>query len=313
MNVNGNIISSIGNTPTVFVQSCPNYYAKLEGLNPFGSIKDRSAAYVLQKGYENNIINTTTEIIESSSGNFAIALAAVCQLYGNIFTCVVDPNVTPLNKLIIQSYGAKIIIADKVDENGGYLKNRLEIVNELISKNKNLYWVNQYDNIFMRIAYYDTIGSELCESFSKIDFLFIPVSTCGLLAGLSKRMKEENPLIKIIAVDIDGSKIFCSTTNEKRYIPGMGASIVPGNLKHAFIDDVICVHEKDAISHCKSLLKQSILVGGSSGATSAAIEKYFNGSKRNETIVAIFPDRGERYFSNIFDEKWCKNFFPEEE
>lgn len=301
-----NIINAIGKTPTVFVRGLPSYFAKLEGLNPFGSIKDRAAAYVLQKGYEEGIITASTDIIESSSGNFAIALAAVCQVYGNTFTCVVDRNLTPLNKAIIQSYGAKIIVADKADENGSYLKNRLDIVKELIHKSSSLYWVNQYDNVFIRQAYYDTLGVELCKSFTKIDFLFVPVSTCGTIAGLSKKMKETYPLIKIVAVDVVGSKIFCSRTCEKRYIPGMGASIVPGNLPYALIDDVVYVHESDAVKHCRALLGQSILVGGSGGAASAAIEKYFNKSERDETIVAIFPDRGERYFSNIFNDKWCE-------
>lgn len=305
--MNHNILEAIGKTPTVFVRGLPAYYAKLEGLNPFGSIKDRAAAYVLQKGYEEKIITTSTDIIESSSGNFAIALAAVCQVYGNRFTCVVDKNLTPLNKEIIHSYGAEIIMADKADENGSYLKNRLEIVKKMLRENSNLYWINQYNNDFIRQAYYNTLGTELCNSFTKIDFLFVPVSTCGTIAGLSKKMKESYPAIKIVAVDIAGSKIFCSSTCEKRYIPGMGASIVPGNLSYALIDDVVYVHESDAVKHCRALLGQSILVGGSGGAASAAIEKYFNKSERDETIVAIFPDRGERYFSNIFNDKWCEN------
>ena len=301
-----NIINAIGGTPVVFVRGIPDYFAKLEGLNPFGSIKDRAAAYVLQKGYEEGLITNSTDIIESSSGNFAIALAAVCQVYGNAFTCVVDKNLTPLNKSIIQNYGAKIIIADKADENGSYLKNRLDIVNELIHKNSNLYWVNQYDNSFIRQAYYDTLGMELCKSFPEIDFLFAPVSTCGTIAGLSQKMKEIYPSIKIIAVDVAGSKIFCNTTYEKRHIPGMGASIVPGNLSYALIDDIVYIHESDVVKHCRMILGQSILAGGSSGAVSAAIEKYFNNSEQQKTIVAIFPDRGERYFSNIYNDEWCE-------
>jgi len=300
-----NIIDTIGNTPYVVVDSLPNYYAKLEGTNPFGSIKDRAAIYVMQKGYEQGIISKKTEIIESSSGNFAIALAAVCQLFGNKFTCVVDPNLTPLNQLILQSYGAKIVMASHADENGSFLRNRLDIVKDLIKKNPNLYWTNQYDNKTIREAYSNTIGKELIRDFQAIDFLFIPVSTCGTISGLSKKMKEAYPSIKIIAVDIVGSKIFDNHTKEKRYVPGMGASITPGNLNYAIIDEIVLVSEKEAINHCRSLLKKSILVGGSSGATSAAIEKYFDKSDMRKTIVAIFPDRGERYFSNIFNDAWC--------
>ncbi len=303
------IINAIGNTPTVFIHGSPSYYAKLEGFNPFGSIKDRAAVYILRKGYEEEVITSKTNIIESSSGNFAIALAAVCQVYRNKFICVVDKNLMPINKKILQSYGAKIVVADKVDENGSYLKNRLEIVKKLISKNDNLYWINQYDNAYIRQAYYDTIGLELCGEFPEVNYIFVPVSTCGTISGLSKRMKEQYSSIKIIAVDVMGSKIFCDTTSEKRHIPGMGASIVPGNLSFAFIDDIISISEKDAICHCRKLLKQGILAGGSSGAVSAAVEKYFRGLPKNDIIISVFPDRGERYLSTIYNNEWCKDMY----
>ena len=175
------IISAIGNTPTVLIQGTPSYYAKLEGLNPFGSIKDRAAAYVLKKGYEDGIITSKTEIIESSSGNFAVALSAVCHVFKNKFICVVDKNLAPINKMILQSHGTKIIVADKADQNGSFLSHRLNIVHKLIDENKNLYWVNQYDNEYIRKAYYETIGYELCNRFSKIDYLFVAVSTCGTI------------------------------------------------------------------------------------------------------------------------------------
>lgn len=298
------ICNAIGNTPIVYIKGNPNYYAKLEGFNPFGSIKDRAAFFVMKESYKQNIISKTTEIIESSSGNFAIALAAVCQLYGNKFTCVVDPSLTPLNHQIIQCYGADLIFADVADDNGSYLKNRLEKVNQLLSNNKELYWINQYNNPLMRRAYTETICAELCNSFEFIDYLFVPVSTCGVIAGLSIGIKDKYPKTKIIAVDIKGSRIFCENPSGKRYIPGMGASIVPGNLQYSIIDDIVHVHEKDVIRHCTELLSQSILVGGSSGAVSAAIEKYFCYKKSECVIVAIFPDRGERYLSNIYDARW---------
>ena len=303
------IISAIGNTPTVLIQGTPSYYAKLEGLNPFGSIKDRAAAYVLKKGYEDGIITSKTEIIESSSGNFAVALSAVCHVFKNKFICVVDKNLAPINKMILQSHGTKIIVADKADQNGSFLSHRLNIVHKLIDENKNLYWVNQYDNEYIRKAYYETIGYELCNRFSKIDYLFVAVSTCGTISGLSKRVKEKYPSIKVIAVDVLGSKIFCNTTSDKRHIPGMGASIVPGNLSHAFIDDIVCISEKAAINHCRKLLKQGIFAGGSSGAVSAAIEKYANKIKSDDIVVSVFPDRGERYLSTIYNDEKKKNMY----
>ena len=241
-----NIIAAIGNTPVVKVDDVPYYYAKLEGLNPFGSIKDRAAAYAIRCGYEQQLIHERTRIVESSSGNFAIALAAVCQLYGNPFTCVVDPHLTPLNREILESFDANIVVAETADNNGSYLTNRLEIVAQMVTELPDLFWVNQYDSANIRRAYYETIGSELITDFEKNDYLFMPISTCGSIAGLSTKLKEYYHDIQIIAVDIEGSKIFDQNTYHKRSIPGMGASIIPGNLPYARIDEYIQCRQLNA-------------------------------------------------------------------
>ena len=299
------LLSAIGNTPIVKIEDSPSYFAKLEGFNPFGSIKDRAVAYVIEKAYQDKLITSESVLIESSSGNFAIALAAITKIYGNKCICVIDKNVTPLNRFILDAFGAQIVEVTEYDENGSSLNCRLSTVKKMLSENANLYWINQYDNRFMQDAYYETIGLELSQAFANIDYLFVPVSTCGTIAGLSRKIKKTNPLAKVIAVDVKGSKIFSEDTTQKRHIPGMGASIRPNNLNQAIIDDIILINEVDAIHHCRMLLHKSLLVGGSSGAVSAAIWKYFNGKNTDSIIVGIFPDRGERYYNNVFDSTWC--------
>ncbi len=292
----------VGNTPLIRIEEEMTYFAKLEGANPFGSMKDRAAAFVIKTLLDSGLINSKTEIIESSSGNFGIALAAVCKIYGLNFTCVIDPMIALANQKLLKLYGAKLILADKCDENGSYLSNRLSIINTILSCRNDVYWINQYNNPLM-IQAYEKTAVEILERLGQIDYIFVPVSTCGCIAGLSVRLKQENPDINVVAVDILGSKIFEDSCCV-RHIPGMGASIRPKNLQHALIDQIVVVSETECVYECQRLLKQGILAGASSGATVAAIRKEYNQSNLSGNIVAIFPDRGERYLDTIYNAHW---------
>ena len=181
-----NITDLIGNTPLLKVNDKIEYYAKLEGNNLFGSVKDRAARYLIESAYKDGIIKNDTVIIESSSGNFGIALAGMCKIKGNPFICVVDPNITEINRKIIELLGAQIVIATKSDENGNYVLDRIQIVKDYISKHKNVYWTNQYQNRYVWKAYF-SLGEELCNEMEEINYVFVAVSTCGTLAGTSQK------------------------------------------------------------------------------------------------------------------------------
>ena len=297
----------IGNTPIVKVNDEISYFAKIEGFNLFGSVKDRAAKYLLEQAYKDAIINNSTEIIESSSGNFGIALAGMCMITGNKFTCVIDPNIKEVNKQILKLLGANLIIVDKVDANGNYVIGRIEAVKKYIDYKENVYWTNQYSNKYVWQSYYYSLGEELCNEMKNIDYLFIAVSTCGTLAGTSRKVKECFPECKIIAVDIAGSQIF-SKDKKVKHISGIGTGFKPDNLKNAIYDEYIIIEEKDAILQCKKLLKQGIVVGASSGAVACAIQSYLKYEKKeNADIVGIFPDRGERYVDTIYNDAWYQD------
>ena len=299
------MLSLIGNTPVIRIEDNFTYLAKIEGANPFGSMKDRSAAYVIKQLLNQKKINGGTEIVESSSGNFGISLAAVCRIYGLKFTCVTDPMIAPANRKILNMYGANVICATQYDDNGSYLTSRLNIINRLINSGQNVYWINQYNNPLMIQAYENTLAEELLQSSTNIEYIFIPVSSCGCIAGISKRFKMVNKNTKIIAVDIEGSRIF-GPSHHVRHIPGMGAPFCPNNLQHAIIDEIITVSELECIVECRRLVQHGILVGASSGGTVAAIRKKNEYKQIRGTIVAIFPDRGERYADTVYNNKWCK-------
>lgn len=218
---------------------------------------------------------------------------------------MVDPNITEVNRKIIELLGAEIVIATKSDENGNYVQDRIQIVKNYISNHKNAYWTNQYENKYVWEAYF-SLGEELCNEMKEIDYVFIAVSTCGTLAGTSQRIKDCFPNCKIIAVDIAGSQIF-EKSNRKKHISGIGTGFVPQNLLHAKYDDFIIIEESDAISECKNLLSKGIVVGASSGAVAYAIQNYnkYSNDLQMKKIVGIFPDRGERYLDTIYNKAWC--------
>lgn len=312
-----NILEKIGNTPLVRIKPNGfrnvNVYAKLEHYNPMGSVKDRSALYILGKILDSGEINKDTVIIESSSGNFGVALSAYCKEKGLKFYCVVDPHISPVNEYLIKTLSTKMIKVSDIDENGGYLLNRIRKVKQLQSEIANSYWVNQYGNPYNAEAYGETLGKEICDdmdSMSGIDYIFLGVSSGGTITGISQKVREVYPNAKVIEVDIKGSVIFGGMP-KKRYIPGIGSSMVPDILKQAKIDEVFMVDEYDTVEMCHELLKEHYLfLGGSSGSVYFAIKKYFEGRSfdKKQNVVAIFADRGDRYVNTIYNDEWCNNF-----
>lgn len=302
------IFDDIGNTPIYEIKNEENnIYLKFEGKNPFGSSKDRSAHYVLDKLYKEGIINQETVIIESSSGNMGIALAAKCHDLGNRFICVIDPHISETNEYLIKQYGAETIKVKEKDENDSYLKTRLKTIQELQEKYKNCYWFNQYGNPLVCEAY-EEIGREMLKQVEHIDYVFVAVSSAGTISGISKAIKEKSPTTKIIAVDVLGSKVFDIHTTKKRFLSGIGSSIQSVNLTRAIIDDVILIDELEGVKGCHEMLKNSLIFGGgSSGCVYQAIKEYVKKHDiKNANIVGLLNDRGDRYIKTVYNEEWVK-------
>ena len=309
-----NILNKVGNTPLISLRHEDNPYvnvfAKLEFYNPTGSVKDRAACYIINRLLNEKVINKETTLIESSSGNFGVALSAYAKANGLRFICVIDKTTLPVNEMLIRLQGAEVICITEPDEYGGYLMNRLKKVNEIVNSTENIYWVNQYGNPLNAQAYYNSLGREICLEIprQKLDYLFLGVSSGGTITGVSQKVKERYPDSKIVAVDVDGSVIFGGKAH-KRFIPGIGSSLKPKILDSAKIDEVISVSEKETISSCRELLeKHNLYAGGSSGSVHAAVKKYFriNPVDKPVNVMCVFADSGERYITTIYNDKWCK-------
>lgn len=314
-----NIFNMVGNTPIINLEGEGleniNFYAKLEGVNPTGSVKDRAAQCIINRIEKEGVINKDTIIIESSSGNFGIALSAYCRSRGLKFYCVIDPLISETNEMLIRKFSSKVIKVTERDKNGAYLLTRINKVNEIIDQNSNSYWVNQYANKYNCEAYYNTLALEMCNDVESIDYVFIGVSSGGTITGVSKKIKEVYPNAKVIAVDIVGSVIFGGEP-KKRHIPGIGSSKVPEILRLALIDEVMAIDERDVIRECNNLLlEHKIFAGGSSGAVFAAIKEYFKDKsfKTKPNVVTLFADRGDRYANTVYNEEWCNKFIYKNE
>lgn len=291
----------------IFEKERFDMYAKLEYMNPGGSLKDRTSKAILLNALEEGKINKKTTIIESTSGNMGIGLARICKHLGLPLILVIDPFINAITIKILKVYGVDIIQVDTEDGNGGYLKSRMKKVRELIDCTPNSFNPDQYRNRISPQAHYQTVREIIDQLPKPPDYVIVPTSTCGTLMGISRAFKDYyNISPYIIAVDVKGSFIF-DDKPKKRRIPGMGSSRKSDFLDMKYIDEVVLVSEDEIIKACHKLMeKESILIGGSSGAVVAAIEKIRKNVEPNRTVIGIFADSGERYLDTIFNPLWLK-------
>jgi 2,3-diaminopropionate biosynthesis protein SbnA len=308
--VRESVFECVGNTPAVamrrlFPDPDVEVIAKLELLNPGGSMKDRSARHIVEAGLREGSISPGGRLIESSSGNFGIALAIAACIYDLHFTCVVDPKTTRANLAILRGLGADVEIVSERDHAGGYLHSRIRRVKELLAERPDATWVNQYASDLNWLAHYHGMGAELSEQLvDPPEYLFAAVSTTGSILGCSRRLRERFPDLQVIAVDAVGSVIFGGPAGP-RELPGIGSSRVPELCCPDEIDDVVQVDDVDAALGCRALLTaEGIFAGGSTGAVVSAINRTLPDLPRPCNVVAIFPDRGDRYLDLVYDDDW---------
>jgi N-(2-amino-2-carboxyethyl)-L-glutamate synthase len=304
------VVACVGRTPLVvlarqFPPPGPTVIAKLELMNPSGSMKDRSATYIIEQGIADGTITAGSHLIESSSGNFGIALAAAARVHGLAFTCVIDPKTTTANLRILGRLGARLELVTEPDDHGCHLDARLARVAQLCREHPGSVWVNQYANErAWQAHYHGTAGEILADLDRPLDCLVVPVSTTGTILGVARRLRGVFPGLHVVAVDAAGSVIFGGSPGP-RHLPGLGAGRRPELLAPDEIDEVVYVSDRDAVAGCRSLAaREGILAGGSSGAVVAAIERLRPRLPEDWQVLTVLPDRGERYLDQVYDDEW---------
>ena len=294
------ITELVGNTPMLklgYINNA-NVYAKLEYLNPAGSIKDRVALYMIHDAIKNNLINENSTIIEPTSGNTGIGLCAIAAKMG-LKAIIVMPDTMSIERInLMKAYGAEVILTDgKLGMSGAIKK-----ANELASQIEGSFIPDQFNNKSNPKAHYETTGKEIYNDLDgKVDVLVCGVGTGGTITGIGTYLKEKNPNIKIYAVEPKGSNVLSGGKAGAHGLQGIGAGFIPTILDVNLYDDVITITEDEAYKESRLFAKkEGILVGISSGAALAAVKKIKDNHK-NENIVVILPDTGERYLSRISD------------
>lgn len=310
--IHSSILDCVGNTPLVHLKRLFTHYdidvlAKLEFMNPGGSMKDRPARYIIEKGLKDGSIRPGSHIFESTSGNLGVAISMVARVYDLNFTCVVDPKITKSNLKLLKKMGANVEMVNEPDNQGGYLKTRIKRVKELLNITPNGIWINQYANRLNWEAHYNGTGNEIVEQANgPIDYLVAAVSTTGSIIGSARRLRQAFPKIRIIAVDAVGSVIF-GTPPSIRELPGIGSSRVPEIFSPDEIDEVIHINDRESVQGCLDLLYyEGIFAGGSSGSVVSAVKKLIPTIPLRSRIAVILPDRGDRYLDMVYDDEWVE-------
>ena len=310
----GGILGAIGGTPLVLLEKIfesPHFecFAKLEGLNPGGSSKDRPSVAIVERALQTGEINSDTLIIESSSGNTGIGLAQVCAYHGLHFRCLIDPQVTQQNVGILAAYGAEIELIESPDpDTGEFLPAKLKRINEILATVGNSFWVNQYASHENSGAHYRSTVKEILRDLDgqMLDYLFIATATCGTIRGCLDYLVDHGYPTKVIAVDALGSQIF-SNRKHGRLIPGLGSAICPTLTPTDGVHKILHVTDVDCVVGCRRLARtEAILAGGSSGGVISAVEQMSNEIPKKSTVVALLADRGERYLDTIYSDEWVR-------
>lgn len=308
MKVYENVSSLIGSTPLVRLSGYQkarglkaNLLGKLEYFNPAGSIKDRIALYMLSDAREKGLLNEDSVIIEPTSGNTGIGLAAVAAEKGYRTIITMPDTMSVERRNILKAYGAEIVLT----EGAKGMKGAIAKANELAEKIPHSFIPGQFTNEVNPLAHYRTTGPEIFrDTDGAVDILVAGVGTGGTLSGAGKYLKEQNPAIQVIAVEPADSPVLSKGHAGSHKLQGIGAGFVPYTLDIAVYDDVIAVTTGQAFEATKLLAREdAVLAGISSGAALYAAEVIARKPEnKGKNIVVIFPDSGEKYLSGaLFD------------
>ena len=293
----------VGNTPLLHLGKMEERYqldahilAKLEYLNPSGSVKDRTALAMILDGEERGILKPGATIIEPTSGNTGIGLAAVGISRGYQVILTMPETMSVERRNILKAYGAKIVLTDGSMGMAGAIEKAEELSKEI----PNSFIPGQFVNPANPAIHRSTTGPEIWkDTDGKVDAFIAGVGTGGTLTGVGEYLKSQNPDVKVVAVEPAGSPVLSEGKGGPHKIQGIGAGFVPEVLNTSVYDEIIKIENEDAFEKGKLLAKyEGVLVGISSGAAlSAAIQLAKRPEYKGKTIVALLPDTGDRYYS----------------
>ncbi len=298
------ICQAIGNTPLVELTEYSQKYnchimAKSEFLNPGGSIKSRTASWMIRQAMSRGDISENTTIVEATSGNQGIAVSMVGACLGLKVKIFMPENMSNERAQIMQSYGAEIELTPALDNIGETIQFAISRARELARNNSDVFWINQfnnYDNVDVHRRF--TAAEILDQAEDPVDFFISGIGTGGTITGVGEVLKKANPGCKVIGVEPENAAILQGNTISNHIQQGIGDGLIPEILNEKLIDDLITVTDDEALNAARKLAaKSGLFVGISSGTNIAGALKVAEYCGAGKTIVTILPDNGERYFT----------------
>ena len=293
----------VGNTPLVELKRLKkelglkaNIFAKLEGFNPAGSVKDRVAFYMIKDAEEQGLLNKDTLIIEPTSGNTGIGIAYIAKLKGYKCVLTMPESMSIERRNMLKSYGAELELTPA----SLGMKGAIARANEMHEQNPNSIILGQFDNPSNPKAHYETTGPEIYKQLNgKVDIFVAGVGTGGTISGTGKYLKEQNKDIKVVAVEPLGSPVLSEGHAGAHKIQGIGAGFIPKTLNTSIYDEIMPISDENAFKYGKLAIRvEDLSIGISSGAAlCAAIELASREENKDKNIVVICPDKGDRYLS----------------
>ena len=302
MNIRQSVEQLVGNTPLLRLSrlekelalSTP-LLAKLEGMNPSGSAKDRIALQMLREAEEKGLLSPGATIIEPTSGNTGIGLAAIAAARGYRLILTMPESMSLERRALLTAYGAQLVLTPAALGMNGAVEQAERIARET----PNSFIAGQFENPANPKAHYLTTGPEIYRDTDGVLCAFVAcVGTGGTVSGVGKYLKEQNPNIHVIAVEPADSPLITQGKAAPHKIQGIGANFIPANFDRSVCDEVAVATYEDAVRFARLLAsREGVLVGISSGAALSAAVEYAKKHAPDDPIVVLLPDTGERYLS----------------
>ncbi|WP_326640852.1 2,3-diaminopropionate biosynthesis protein SbnA [Streptosporangium sp. NBC_01755] len=288
-------------------------HLKCEGFNFAGSGKLKAASEMISAAEHSGLLDHSSVLIESSSGNMGVALSMIAASRGYTFVCVTDPRCNLTTKRLMESLGSQVHTITEPDDDGGFLGARLSYIRTLCASDDRYLWLDQYRNPNNWQAHYRRTAPAISRRFPELDVLFVGAGTTGTLMGCARWFGEFAPQVRVVAVDSVGSVTFGGPPG-RRMIPGLGTSERQVQVDESYLCDVVYVSEPDTVRMCHRLAKKGFLFGGSTGTVCSGALQWLqvHDPGHHLSSVAVSPDLGERYLDTVYQESWVRDVYGDD-